>query len=246
MKTAGYMLKLLARWATLSLCMSLLLVVAAGTTRLPSLRNYLVTFSAFLLVTMVAIDPELVEERSRTLEKRGIPGRFAASLSFLATVAIAAFDVGRLHWLEHVPLEACRTSLALVGATSTLQMWAMLANPFFSPEIRLQPERGHRLVTSGPYRVLRHPGYLAMLVSVPASALAIGSWLALIPATTFCLVILKRVRMEEEFLQKNLAGYKEYMDSVRGQLFPRMLFPRRPRQHSVSNFASRASDRRWP
>jgi hypothetical protein len=58
-------------------------------------------------------------------------------------------------------------------------------------------------------------------------------------------VILKRVRAEEQFLQRNLAGYAEYMNRVQGQLFPRMLFRGRPRQHSVSsNFASEGPDRR--
>ena len=97
-RTAGYMLRLLARWAIITLWMSLLLSVAAGTTRLPSLRNYLVTFSAFLLATMLVIDPGLVEERSRTSEERGTSDRFAASLTFLATLVLAALDVGRLHW----------------------------------------------------------------------------------------------------------------------------------------------------
>ena len=121
-----------------------------------------------------------------------------------------------------------------VGAATTLQLWAMVVNPFFSPEIRLQSERGHRLVTCGPYRFLRHPGYLAMLISVPASALAIGSWLALVPAAAFCLVILKRVGAEEEFLQKNLAGYSDYMRQVRGRLFPRIAVRHRSHRLSVA------------
>ena len=247
MRTAGYTMKLLAQWATLTLCISLLLLVAAGTTWLPSLRNYLVTFSGFLLATMLAIDPGLAKERSHTSEKAGTPDRFAAGLAFLVTLALAALDVGRLHWFHPVSVNVRLGSLALVAAANGLQTWAMVANPFFSPEIRLQPERGHRLIRRGPYRFLRHPGYLAMLYFVPASALAIGSWLALVPAAAFCLVILKRVGAEEQFLQKNLAGYTEYMDGVRGRLFPRMRFRRRPRQHLVSsNFASHASDRRWP
>jgi protein-S-isoprenylcysteine O-methyltransferase Ste14 len=119
-------------------------------------------------------------------------------------------------------------SLLVFAAATTLQLWAMVVNPFFSPEIRLQSERGHQLITRGPYRFLRHPGYLAMLISVPASGLAIGSLMALAPAAAFCLVILKRVRAEEEFLQKNLAGYCEYMRRVRGRLFPWIAVRHRP------------------
>jgi protein-S-isoprenylcysteine O-methyltransferase Ste14 len=86
-----------------------------------------------------------------------------------------------------------------------------------------------------------------MLISAPASALAIGSWLALLPASTFCLVILKRVGAEEEFLQKNLAGYRDYVRQVRGCLFPRIAVHRRPYRLSVvTKFELPASDRRWP
>ena len=232
MRSPAYLLKLFARWATITFSISFLLFVAAGTTRIPSLRNYLATFSAFLLATMLAVDPGCARERSRTFEKGGTTGRFVAGLCFLATQALAALDVGRLHWIRSVPSEARLGSLLLVGAASALQMWAMIFNPFFSPDIRLQSERGHRLITGGPYQGLRHPGYFAMLVSAPASALAIGSWLSLVLAAAFCLVILKRVDKEEKFLDANLAGYNDYMRQVRGRLFPRIAV--RYRSHRLS------------
>lgn len=247
MKNPGQLHKLLARWVVLTISISLLLFVAAGTRRLPSLQSYLATFAAFQLATMLAIDPGLAKERSSTFEKKGTSGRFAASLSFLATLTVAAFEVGRIHWLHSVPLDLRRTCLVLFAGAMALEMWVMIANPFFSPEIRLQSERGHKLVADGPYRLLRHPGYLAMLVAVPASALAIGSWLALIPAAAFCLTILKRVAAEEEFLPQRLAGYGEYMGRVRGRLFPRIDFRRHPRRNPVSsNFASQGSDQKSP
>lgn len=196
---------------------------------------------------MLAIDPGLAKERSRTSERIETPGRFASGVSFLSTLTVAAVEVGRLHWLPPVPVAMRWISLLLFAAALALEMWTMVANPFFSPDIRLQSEREHRLITCGPYRLLRHPGYLAMLVAVPASALAIGSWLALAPAVAFCLVILKRVRAEEEFLQQNLAGYGHYVEKVRGRLFPRMTFRCRPYQELVSsNSTSPGCDRRWP
>lgn len=247
MKTTGHLLELLARWAILTLCISLLLFVTAGTTRLPALRNYLMTFSAFLLATMLGIDPGLVKERSRTSAQAETRGRFAAGLSFLATLAVAALDTGRLHLFHSVPVDARRSGLLLFAAAMSLQMWTMVVNPFFLPDIRLQPERGHRLITSGPYRLVRHPGYLAMLVSVPASALAIGSWMALVPAAAFSLVILHRVRAEEEFLQKNLPGYNHYIRQVRGRLFPRIAIRHCPhRLLGTTKIELHGSDRRWP
>jgi protein-S-isoprenylcysteine O-methyltransferase Ste14 len=92
--------------------------------------------------------------------------------------------------------------------------WAMIVNPFFSPTVRLQTERGHHVVANGPYKFMRHPGYFAMCIAVPASALAIGSWLALVPAAGFNLVIVRRAWLEDEFLTTNLAGYKTYATLV--------------------------------
>jgi len=219
----------------------------AGTTRPPSLRHYVATYSTFLLAAMLTVDPGLAKERSRPFEKATMPGRFASGLSFLTTLCIAAFDIGRWHQFATIPANLRLGSLVLFGAATALQIWAMIVNPFFSPDIRLQAERGHHVVTSGPYGALRHPGYLAMLVSVPASALAIGSWLALVPAAAFCLVILKRVRAEEEFLQNNLAGYSEYMRQVRGRLLPRIVVHRPLYGSSADNeLELYGSDRRRP
>jgi protein-S-isoprenylcysteine O-methyltransferase Ste14 len=99
-------------------------------------------------------------------------------------------------------------------ATGSLQTWAMIVNPFFSPVVRLQPDCGHRVIAAGPYRFMRHPGYLAMLISIPASALAIGSFVALIPAIGFAWVIHQRTRIEDQFLKANLPGYAEYTERV--------------------------------
>ncbi len=90
----------------------------------------------------------------------------------------------------------------------------MIRNPFFSPVLRIQSEHGHHLGESGPYRFVRHPGYLAMTISIPASAVALGSWLALIPATGFLLVIQHRATIEDKFLRLHLPGYAEYAQRV--------------------------------
>ena len=220
MGSIGYSARL-ARGATIIFLVSLLLFLAAGGMHYYSIRFFLIIFSASLAATMFSIDPGLAEERSRSFRNATTTERFAASACFLATLGLAALDVGRLHWFDSVSSNLRVSGLLLFGAAATLQLWAMIANPFFSPEIRLQTEREHRVVTAGPYHFLRHPGYFAMLISVPASALAIGSWLALVPAISFCLVIVKRVRAEEDFLKRNLPGYGEYMRQVPGRLLPR-------------------------
>jgi protein-S-isoprenylcysteine O-methyltransferase Ste14 len=107
----------------------------------------------------------------------------------------------------------------MFAAALILHASAMIANPFFSPALRIQTERRHSVITRGPYRIIRHPGYCAMLVAVPASALAVGSWLALIPAIAFSAVIIRRTALEDRFLDANLAGYDSYMVRVRHRLF---------------------------
>jgi len=89
-----------------------------------------------------------------------------------------------------------------------------------SPALRIQTERGHSVITSGPYQIVRHPGYFAMLVAVPASALAVGSWLALLPAFAFSAVIVRRTTLEDRYLRQVFPGYLGYADSVRYRLLP--------------------------
>lgn len=204
----------LSRWAVISVSLSALLFTAAGTTGMGSLRAYVIAFSSNLLITMLAVDPRLTRERERPGEEV-IPSqlRFFAGFLFLLTAASAAFFVGRSGTLL-VSAITRRFALAIFVASSSIQTWAMIANPFFSPVIRLQNEIAHRLVDSGPYRFVRHPGYLAMCISVCASALAIGSLLALIPAASFVLVIYRRVRLEDSFLRMNLPGYNLYAQRV--------------------------------
>lgn len=209
------------RWTLLSAALGALLFFAAGTLEISSLRNYLLVFWGLLLATMLAARPDLVEERSHPAEgKRDAGTRLASGFLFLVTLTAAALDVGRLHASDTVPRVITTASLVTFALATLIQAWAMAVNPFFSPTVRIQSERGHHLVTVGPYRVIRHPGYLAMLVSVPASALAIGSWLALIPGLTFSGVIARRATIEDEFLKLNLVGYSSYALKVRSRLVP--------------------------
>ncbi len=212
---------LLTRWALITASISALLFLAAGTTHVASLRRYLATFSTLLLVTMLTVDPRLAEERARPAHAGIGDGlRFAAGLLFLLTLTVAAFSVGHLRPGLNVPLPIRSAALLLLALSGSLQTWAMIVNPFFSPVVRLQTERGHHVIAHGPYRFVRHPGYLAMLIALPTSALAIGSWLALIPAACFVLIVLRRVGTEDKFLLKHLPEYADYANRVPSALIP--------------------------
>jgi len=213
-------LRALSRWAVLTTLLAAVLFIAAGSTEIPSLRDYVAVLSALMLFTMVAVDPELVRERVHPEGRDIDPGsRTASGFLFLVTVAFAALDVGRLHQSDSVPPSWQLSSIVVFAAALILQAAAMIVNPFFSPVLRVQAEHGHSVVTRGPYRFLRHPGYLAMVIAVPASALALGSWLALIPAFAFSAVIIRRTALEDCFLKGHLPGYNRYIFRVRYRVF---------------------------
>jgi protein-S-isoprenylcysteine O-methyltransferase Ste14 len=209
-----HLLQTLGRWAVISSVLSALLFLAAGSTRISSLRAYLLAFSTMLLITMLSVDPQLARERSDPGEEATTNHfRFLAGLLFLLTLTTAAFFVGRTELLA-VAARFRWAALAIFVLGSSLQAWAMIANPFFSPVVRLQTERGHRLIACGPYKFVRHPGYLAMCVSAISSAIAIGSYIALLPALVFVFVIHRRARLEDAFLKVNLAGFALYAERV--------------------------------
>jgi len=221
MRDRSYVIRTFGRWALLTFSFALLLFFATGTTEIASLRAYITTFSGLLLVTMLAVHPDLAAERVHTREGALDSGtRLASGLLFLVTVTSAALDVGRLHESDTVAAGVRLAALLAFSAAVAFQASAMIVNPFFSPVIRLQKERNHRIITRGPYGLVRHPGYLAMLIAIPASALALGSWLALIPGLAFSVVIIRRTACEDQFLKVNLPGYTDYSGKVRYRLLP--------------------------
>jgi protein-S-isoprenylcysteine O-methyltransferase Ste14 len=218
----------LTRWAILMILVAAGLFLAAGSPHLPMLNAYIVALAPSLLIMMLAIAPQIAQERGNAdggkddLTDRG--ARLALVALFLFTIVMAALDVGRMHLSNHVPLALSVIALVMYIAGSGFQAWAMSVNAFYSPVIQVQAELGHSVVTRGPYRIVRHPAYFANIVAIPASALAIGSWIALIPAILFCAITVWRARREDVFLKQNLPGYKDYMERVPGGVFPRLSF----------------------
>ena len=206
--------RLFSRWALIAASIAALLFLSAGTARIASIRNYLVAFSLLLLATMLAVDPGLAQERAKPKDAGTDEPRLAAGLLFLLTLAVAGFSVGHCRQAFNTPPPTRHLALGVFLLSGAFQTWAMIANPFFSPVVRIQTERGHHLIAKGPYRLMRHPGYFAMCIAVPTSALAIGSWLALAPAAGFVAVIFRRARVEDEFLVRNLHRYKKYASLV--------------------------------
>jgi protein-S-isoprenylcysteine O-methyltransferase Ste14 len=98
--------------------------------------------------------------------------------------------------------------------------WAAASNCFYSRVIRIQGDRGHAVVTSGPYRFVRHPGYAGALVTGLATPVALGSLWALVAGGMMALLLVVRTALEDQLLHKELHGYTEYAQRTRYRLVP--------------------------
>jgi len=138
----------------------------------------------------------------------------------IAHWVVAGLDVGRKHWSDSVPVWL--QGIGLVGFTAGfgLIVWAMAVNRFFSSVVRIQSDRGHKLVTGGPYGWIRHPGYLAALLQGISSGIALGSWVSMIPVVGMLPLLFVRTVREDRFLRGNLPGYLEYAQRVRYRMLP--------------------------
>jgi len=211
----------LVRWFLANAFLAGISFLCAGGVNHPTLRLYLVAFGLMDFICILVISPALAGERSAPRSEGVDPAvRPAASILFVATVVFGALDAGRLHWTFPFPKGVQMAAFVVYIAANALQVWAMAVNSFFSTALRLQAERGHYLVSHGPYRFVRHPGYLAMLLIVPSTVFALGSKLALLPAAIYEALILFRAGREDRYLLKNLPGYADYVRGVRYRLIP--------------------------
>jgi protein-S-isoprenylcysteine O-methyltransferase Ste14 len=192
----------------------------AGRFDIPRFWVYGAVYSATMLVGIFYLDPGLYRERTRPGGKRPPWGLHIVSALFVIHLLVAGIEAGRYRWTPPVPVVVeCAAFIAFTVCFGVV-VWAMHVNPFYSSVVRIQAERGHRLVTTGPYRWVRHPGYAATLVLLLASGMALGSWASVIVLCPMVAFIFYRAVTEDAFLHKNLPGYPEYAARVRHRLLP--------------------------
>jgi protein-S-isoprenylcysteine O-methyltransferase Ste14 len=207
--------------SVMTLVTAAVLFGCAGRVNLPFFWAWLALSVTATFTIVWRMDPGLLEERRRP-GKGGVDRhlRFIAAPLWLAHIALAGLDVGRFQWSGTMPVALQIGGLTMLAATYVLSGWAVGVNRFFSPVVRIQAERGHVLVTTGPYRWLRHPGYAAALIGMPSGGLALGSWLSLVPAGVMLILVVRRTALEDRFLRLNLDGYEAYAHRVRFRLIP--------------------------
>jgi protein-S-isoprenylcysteine O-methyltransferase Ste14 len=177
----------------------------------------------FLTIYIFRDNPELVMERQKP--GPGVKWWDKVFYAFflpanLAYVVIGPLDSGRYHWTSGFPWYGYVAGFLLYILSHIIKNWAMYVNPYFSSMVRIQKDRGQKVIQKGPYARVRHPGYTSVFFLGTGTALIFGSWWALIPAGFTILLIFIRTWLEDITLQKELEGYREYQNKVRYRLIP--------------------------
>ncbi len=137
----------------------------------------------------------------------------------LAVLIVAGLDA-RFGWTGPFNRGLWGGGLIVAFSSQMFVLWAMDSNPFFAATVRIQSDRNHSVVQNGPYRIVRHPGYLGSLIYNLAIPLALASWWTFIPALLTVILLIIRTVLEDRTLQAELPGYQEYASSARYRLVP--------------------------
>ena len=200
-----------------------IIFAGAGTLRYPAAWVYVaIQITIFLTAGVYVIrqNPGIVNERGKLKVEKKWDKVFMwlyTPQMFLMPL-IAGLDY-RFEW-SAVPLWLQLVSFFLLIPAMLLPYWTMLVNKYLITTVRVQKERGHTVVTTGPYRIVRHPMYASVVTSSLFTPLALGSWWALIPSGIVIVAIIGRTIMEDKTLQVELAGYQEYTQQTKYRLLP--------------------------
>jgi protein-S-isoprenylcysteine O-methyltransferase Ste14 len=207
------------------LVMDLLLFVPAGRLDWPAAWILSLLYGVFLLAYAVwgtLKAPDLLKERSQVAENvKGWDKVIMAvyTVLLLATLVLAGLDVGRAEWSQ-MPVALQVLGLAGLFPAGGIVFWTVVTNAYLGRMVRIQEDRGHQVVTGGPYRYVRHPMYLGIILLFPGMALFLGSWWALVPAILIAMLMVIRAALEDRTLRAELLGYAEYAQRVRYRLLP--------------------------
>ena len=170
---------------------------------------------------LLRTSPEMLAERGRPRATqdwdRTVRGLWAAL--YVVLPLVAGLDA-RFSWTRGFGVVWNLLGAVVLAAGLGLTSWAMIANTYFSTAVRIQSDRGQTVCRSGPYRFVRHPGYVGYFLQSLGTALLLGSLWALIPVMAGLILMLTRTSLEDRMLQAELPGYQEYAQQIRYRLVP--------------------------
>ena len=205
---------------------AVVLFAPAGTLHWPGAWVFL----AFMVATglgcgswLAKNNPELLAERMRSPIQPDQPADDKVLLGAFFLVNLVWFVVMGLDERFHpgrMPLGLQVLGMALLIASSAFIMWVFIENTFAAAVVKVQSERGHRVISSGPYAFVRHPMYSAAVLFMVGTALLLGSWWGTAISPVFAILFAVRIRIEERTLMTGLSGYADYAARVRYRLLP--------------------------
>jgi protein-S-isoprenylcysteine O-methyltransferase Ste14 len=206
--------------------MGALLFVPAGTLHWPAAWVFLCTIGILGVVCglwLAKTDPALLAERMRPMMQSNQPAADKKFMLAFGVVALAWFlTIGldqRMHRSD-IPVALQALGWAMLLCSTGFIMWVMRTNSFAAPVVKLQTERGHRVISSGPYAWVRHPMYSGTVLFFVGAPLLLGSWWGVAMAPLFALLFAVRAGIEERALIAGLPGYADYTEHVRYRLIP--------------------------
>ena len=169
-------------------------------------------------------NPDLITERAQFMKHENVFNwdKILAPIVVLGG-GLIPLVVGLDELLNWSPAFSILIKIIALAIILTGYIWgsyALIQNRFFSGMVRIQSDRGHKVITNGPYRWMRHPGYAGAILKYLATPLFLDSGWAFIPAVFLVIVLVIRTSLEDKVLQAELEGYSEYADKVRYRLFP--------------------------
>jgi protein-S-isoprenylcysteine O-methyltransferase Ste14 len=182
-----------------------------------------VTWDTVVALLFIPNHPELIAERAAIYEGTApwdiVLASLAASLTPMATWIMAGLDL-RFGWTGQISPILQFIAFIVIVLGFALVTWAMYANQFFSTIFRIQHDRNHSVVTSGPYRFVRHPGYVGAIMFQLGTPILLSSLWGFLPSGLSVLFYIIRTWMEDRTLVVELAGYRAYTERVRYRLLP--------------------------
>ncbi len=138
--------------------------------------------------------------------------------AYFSIFILGPLDSGRFLWSPALPLYLYIIGYVIFGLSHVIKVWAQWTNEFFSSVVRIQEDRKQTVIHDGPYRFIRHPGYVAGIMMAYGCSLILGSLWSLIPASLVTIILIIRTYLEDTTLQKELDGYSEYTEKTKYRL----------------------------
>jgi protein-S-isoprenylcysteine O-methyltransferase Ste14 len=203
-----------------------LLFVSAGTLHWPAAWVFLGTNAILGLgcgLWLAKTDPALLAERMRPTMQDGQPAadkKFMLAFGFAALIWLITIGLDRRLHGSDVPLALQTLGFAMLLLCTGFIMWVLRENSFAAPVVKVQAERGHHVVSTGPYAFVRHPMYSGIVLFFIGVPLLLGSWWGVVLSPLFVVLFAIRSRIEERALIAGLPGYADYAARVRYRLLP--------------------------